>query len=258
MEVINTKVKITQGQKKILQYIEDLKRNKHFLALITRLEKESHKLSQEKDPVYESFINDFIEKYLEIERLLTIYRKKLMDKHQKIYLFLAEEYGLSMALINDLILGLFRLKDDLSLSVENDMCFISDNYDNFLNFVLPRPAPIEMDTERQTHIISYPVSIDIHKFATKRDVLDFIEKRWDFIESYLEMYTEKKVRLRKRKMDRQIVDFIWKNRKEKANRISKLITKQFPDSKVILGYEDILKIISNEKSRRTKKINLGF
>lgn len=258
MEIIDTTEKITQGQKKIVQYIEDLKRNKHFLALITRLKKESHSVNKEKDLVYESFINDFIEKYQEIERLLTLRRKKLMPKSEKINISIAEEYGLSTALINDLIFRVFRQKDDLSLSVWNDMCFLSDNYDNFLNDVFSKPLPIDWDSERKTHIISYPVSIDIHRFATKRDVLDYIEKRWDFIESYLDIYTNKKVRFRKRKMDSEIVDFIWKNRKEKANKIVELITKKFPENKTILGYEDILKIISNEKSRRTKKISLGF
>jgi hypothetical protein len=258
MEVQKSNERITQGQEKIIQYIEDLKRNKHFLALITRLKK-SHFSTQEEDPVYDEFINEFIKNSKETEHLINLYRKKIMGKSQKIYLFLAEEYGLSMELINDLIFRVFRREDDFSLSKWNDMCCVNDNYDNLLRYVPhQRPIPIEMDTERKTHIISYPVSIDIHRFATKRDVLDYIEKRWDLIESYLFNYTEKKVRVRKRKMDKQIVDFIWKNRKEKANKILELINEKFPENKLFLGYEDILKIISIEKSRRTKKIILGF
>ncbi len=30
-------------------------------------------------------------------------------------------------------------------------------------------------------ILAYPVSIKIHRLASKRDALDFIEKRWDYI-----------------------------------------------------------------------------
>jgi len=258
MEVQQSNEKITQGQEKIIQYIEDLKRNKHFLALITRLKKD-HFSTQEEDLALDEFINKFLKNSKETEHLIALYRKKIMGKDQKIYLFLAEEYGLSMEIINDLIFRAFRLEDDFSLSKRNDMCFVTDNYDNLINYPLDdKPIPIEMDIERKTHIISYPVSIDIHKFATKRDVLDYIEKRWDLIESYLFNYTEKKVRVRKRKMDKQIVDFIWKNKKEKANRILELINEKFPENNLFLGYEDILKIISIEKSRRTKKIILGF
>jgi hypothetical protein len=111
-----------------------------------------------------------------------------------------------------------------------------------------------MDMERQSHIRAYPVSIDIHKYATKRDVLDYIEKRWSFIEDYLGTYTSEKVRFRKRKMDREIVDYIWENRKVKSKNILELINKKYPDNKLNLGYEDVLKIISNEKFRRSKRI----
>jgi hypothetical protein len=176
MEVKKSNERITQEQEKIIQYIEDLKRNKHFLALITRLKKR-HSPTQEEDQVLDEFINKFLKNSKATEHLITLYKKKIMSKSQKIYLFLAEEYGLSMELINDLIVRLFRSEDDFSLSKWNDMCFVTDNYDNLINYISDdKPIPIEMDTERKTHIISYPVSIDIHRFATKRDVLDYIEK----------------------------------------------------------------------------------
>jgi hypothetical protein len=129
MEVQDNNERITQGQKKIVQYIEDLKRNKHFLAVIARLEKEKYAVDKKKDEAYESFINEFIEKYQELEHLLTIKRKKVIPKSQKIFLFIAERYGLSMALINDLIFKIFRKKDDSSYSIWNDMCVVTDNCD---------------------------------------------------------------------------------------------------------------------------------
>ena len=49
-------------------------------------------------------------------------------------------------------------------------------------------------------MLAYPVSIKIHRLASKRDVLDFIEKRWDYIEkNYLELYRGKLYKNKRRK-----------------------------------------------------------
>lgn len=249
----NENQKTTQGQKKMLQYFEDLKRNKHFKILIKRLEKISEENSKKKDENYEKLMEEFIRNYQELDQLLKK-RMKLSNKSQEIIMFIAEEYGLTSEITADPIVFDFLSKDESKYSIWNDMCAVSDNYDFFLNEVFSRPVPIELDTAKQSHIRAYPISIDIHKFATKRDVLDYIEKRWNFIESYLEVYRDKNVRFRKRKIERKVVDYIWENKKEPAKKIVELIAKKFLDNNLNLGYEDILKIISNEKNRRIKKI----
>jgi hypothetical protein len=98
---------------------------------------------------------------------------------------------------------------------------------------------------------AYPVSLGIHKYATKRDVLDYIEKRWNLIQSYVEIYRDKEKRFRKRKYDLEITDFIWENRETPARELADKVNEKFENVNFI--YSDISKIISLEKIRRKEK-----
>ena len=108
-------------------------------------------------------------------------------------------------------------------------------------------------TENENYLSTYPVRIDVHRFASKRDFLDFIESKWNEVEELLSFYwdNDKPKRIRQRS-NVERADFIWKNRKMNKKKLAKLVNEKF--SGRYLGYEDIGKIISLEKKRRLGKI----
>jgi hypothetical protein len=103
----------------------------------------------------------------------------------------------------------------------------------------------------------FPAGIFIHKLASKRDTLDFIEKRWREIELILSRHRPNKVRIRSRKHP-AIYDFIWKHRDLKTGEIKKQINAMVRGSSIppFADYE-IRNIITQEKNRRKRKINVG-
>ena len=238
------KDKETQGHIKMLQYIEDLKRNKRFLKIFREYNKQASK---------EGFNNIFfiIEEYEKLNKITKKLLKKYERDFEKITLKMAEEYGL-----DNNLLGFIYWSMDKTLSKGNhydsylDMCVYNDNNDELLGYTTLPDVPLILNRIRRNHLRAYPISIDIHKYASKRDVLDFIEKKWDWIyTNNLGSYTDyEKVRFRKRKQSRELIDFIWDNRRLKAKEIKKLLNDKFPSNHLV--YYEISKIISIEKSRR--------
>jgi hypothetical protein len=212
-------IKQTQGNRKLKQYLEELRRNKHFIA-----------------------------------DLKSLRNPKIKDKI-KIYHRIAEKYGIDM----DTLISLYGLQENEEMiwGDASDLCVILDNCDNFEdvdaiedNYCYPRNTKTP---SQDMFIRAYPVSINLHKLASKRDVLDFIEKNWDLIESYFELSRNKKHRIRSRKnLNRD--NFIWENRNVGANEIKRLLDEKFPENGLV--YFDIHKIISNERKRRQKKIDI--
>ena len=266
------KIKETQGMRKIKQYFDDLQRNKHFVRLLRQLKRAYAKSSptnpeEEKERlVFDKLMKnrtDFEEIIKELREISPSHRQEI----DSIIDYFAEGYGVS----EDTVFHLFKLHRplkeisdkeviDIQTSWYEDMCFITDNYDEQLNPV-ERPdiypsVPIEIDKRRQRHIMIYPISIDIHRFASKRDILDFIDNRWELIEDSLNTYTdEKKKRFRKRKYDRKLLDFIWKNRDLKSKELIELLNKEFPKNGLV--YFEISKLIQLEKNRRNKDLIEG-
>lgn len=252
---MKNEIKETQGQVKIRQYIGDVFRNEEFVEKI-------HKIkvllsSKKEEGAYdesEKFWAKLSEKYEEIYRMEGGKIAKLpKSKINKLLEELVEEYGIDPDLIRDLSVSLILERGE-NIGDTFDMCMIEDRYDEYFNEEYSY-VPIVFDTDKQNRIKVYPVSIDIHRFATKRDVLDFIEKRWDFIEDYLSDYRNKKVRIRRRKISRDLSDFIWENRDLNVHQIKKVLAEKFPQNG--LAYYEINKIISLEKKRRLMKINVG-
>jgi hypothetical protein len=146
-------------------------------------------------------------------------------------------------------------KEDLVQSPVFDLCTVTDNYDRDLSDEA-QPVPILLDTHRQSHIRAYPVSIDLHRFASKRDVLDFVNKRWDMVEASLRQYSDegKPTRFRKRKYDLAIIDYIWANRSKPHGVLATLVNTEFPDSPHAFSYVEVQKIILAEKLRRQERL----
>jgi len=250
----------TQGSIKFKQYIEDLLRNKHFMNTAKKLMATYNSKIPSNDDTYKE-VEVLIKEYKKLDIKSKKWLKKNYAELDRLSSVMAEEYGLDSELLRPVLISLTTMKEgefkqsllyDILLS---DLCLCIDNNDELLNPVFPK-IPLALDPRRQDHLKTFPVSIDIHKFATKRDILDFIEKKWPWIEERLGQYRDyKNIKFRKRKSDRKIIDFIWDNRKLPAKKLKVLLDKEFPKNGLV--YYEFSKIISQEKRRRNRKIIVG-
>ena len=252
----NVTLKETQGQRKLKQYVDDLLRNKHFMRLWKKL-RDSYKFPADSDKE----LNQLLNEYKKLDAQARKFEKKLFSEYDRLNTLLAEKYFLDTELLRPVAISDSSLKDgelkqSLLFSEETDLCFLTNNYDYYFDSEFSYPIPFAMDTRKQNHIKVFPLSIDLHRFAAKRDVLDFIEKRWPWIESILGEYREyKNVKFRKRKYDRKLVDFLWHNRHLPAKQLKTELDKQYPHNGLV--YYELYKIISLENARRNKEIIVG-
>ncbi len=248
----------TQGHRKLKQYIEDLRKNNIFIKKTERIEKllrYAGKLKAESPGVpinknrneallaYEAYVkkfNDYAKK-----RAGSISAGKLSER-------MADEYGVNFDVIMRIIFEESFSKSGVNFSDNLDMCAISSDYEKLIKNDFPN-IPQKMDFEQRCHYTAYPVSLNINKLASKRDVIDFINKNWHIIESGLESHRgKKKARFRERKIDRKISDFIWEYRKEPIKEIKKQLDREFPKNGLV--YYQINKIINLELSRRNGEL----
>ena len=250
----------TQGSIKFKQYVEDLLRNKHFMNTARKLiATHSDKIPDDNNAYKE--VEVLVEEYKKLDTKSKKWLKKYHSGFDKLSGIMSEEYGLDNELLRPVLMSLSSLKEgELKQSILydalfSDLCIWIDNNDEYLNTVFPK-IPLALDPRRQDHLKVFPISIDIHRFATKRDVLDFIEKKWPWIENLLGQYKDyKNIKFRKRKLDRKITDFIWNNRKLPAKEVKVLLDKEFPKNGLV--YYEFSKIISQERRRRNRKIIVG-
>lgn len=256
MKFLKENKKETQGHRKMKQYLEDLKRNKHFRRDFNKYLKlyKDHKDSEHS----QNLMNLMFDKHIKLAKLTKRAIKKDETRWMKAKKIIAEKYNLDyrlLAYLSDPITTKY-LKLPHWEDTRIDMCHFVDNYDdNFFDSMAKLGIPLLLDPFKQMHISAYPVSIDIHLFATKRDVLDFIDKRWGDIGNTLLSYSEKNVRIRKRKQSRELLDCIWENQSLGATKIKAVINKKFPNNG--LAYWEIHKIVSNERKKRMLKITVG-
>ncbi len=231
--------KKTQGQKKMKQLLEDTRRNSKFLKDLKKI--------NESMPAYEHVdVKPLYMLYRFFLHELISFRKSNLSKNRthKLKVRLCENYGIDPLLLDHL---LFDERNDqlenLDFSEEttSDICIVESSEQN--------EKPLDLHSFHLKEIDGiekkiYPVNIKIHKFATKRDTLDFIEKNWT---KEVGPYLYKK-RIKQRKLPREAIDFIWENRDKKAKEIILLLESKYPNIK--LFYFDISKIISEEKKRR--------
>jgi hypothetical protein len=230
--------KKTQGQKKMKQLLEDARRDHNFAKRLEKMASGKPKHShQDLETLY------FL--YWQYENALRSFQHTFILKDEN-YLekkALCGQYGIDPLLFDRLLLAQKedRLEGwDFSEESSGDMCDLeisseSNEITDIHNFHLTRVDQID------AHV--YPIKINIHEFASKRDVLDFIEKRWDHISPHL-----KEKRIKGRKLPREVLDFIWKNRNKKSKEISGLVSEKFPN--IHLVYFEVNKILSDEQKRR--------
>jgi hypothetical protein len=232
------KDRTTQGTKKIKQLIEDARRDARFV-------KEVAKIATVRPPYSYRELEILYVVYRWYLRNLKAFRAKyvLKDPYHKLKESLCVKYGIDPVLFDylrhDFING--RLEGwDFNEESSADVCVVEpQKY---------RDEPEDIHTfhlkiVENTEIKVYPIKIKVHRFASKRDILDFIDKQWNKISPYLS-----KKRKKERKLSREVLDVIWENRDKKASDISKLLENELP--KVNLQYFEINKILHEEKKRR--------
>lgn len=258
--------KITQGHKKMMLHIEDIIRNEHFLKRLKQLRKSTNQLDKTKGDYNEwshqqkarhdwlnKELGDIIDGY---EKLRKRCIKVLFDKRARKAQQIADEYAFDNVLVNIAI----GMKDNNNFYLEYygdeiDMCTIQDLEQEELSPYNKGDEIIYLRTDRQLHLTAYPIAVDIHKRATKRDVLDFIEKRWSRIDERLRHSEGKGLKLKissKRKISREITDFLWTNKHLTSKKIKELLDKKFPENRLV--YYEIINIIKEERRRRLKDL----
>lgn len=235
-------MKYSKGHKKLEQILEDLRRDSVFV-------KSMSEVSKSKSPYTSDELKALYSVYKLYLDLLGYFRKEFLtpDKSYKLKKKLCKDYGIKPSLFS--VLQYYSLKDykiDAGQFDEKsigDVCVIENPKDH--------DKPLDMH-DFHTIIVDgidkdvYPVHLKIHRFASKRDVLDFIDINWKQLKPHL---VEK--RIRQRKLPRRIVDFIWKHRELKAKAIVTLLKEEYPESG--LTYFEVNKILDQERKRRKIK-----
>ncbi len=252
--------KKTQGELKMERYVEDLIRNKDFLRKLKRLRKTNkypegmYDTWTEEEKAESDYINKELSEIIDGYNKLRKRTNKLMvDNHWKVKTIISEIYNLDNEQIS-YIETLFnpKYKDTVSFlksMADFDMCKVWDYHDEELNPANKGEEIIYLNKRRQLFLNAYPVGIFIHPKASKRDVLDFIEKKWYWIENnFLRTYAEKKLKYGKRKYDQKMLDFLWNNRFLSSKKLKEKLDEQFPKNGLV--YYEIIKILQLEKTKR--------
>lgn len=249
----NRNEKITQGSQKILRYIEDLVRNKNFrkdLKRFRNLRKKSLKTDISRD------INDelwtIIQGYEELRKRT---QKILNDDLFKIREKIADKYGLDFDLV-DFASAVSNKNEELKKLIkvyaeDIDMCRITNLRDDYLNPANKGEEIIYLRQKTQLFYTAYPVAIAINAKATKRDVLDFIEKKWPWIDSqrFQEM---KPLRIRPRKYKQEIIDFLWEYQSLTSKTLKNKLDENFPKNGIV--YFEINNLLRDERKRRNQEL----
>lgn len=208
-----TNNKETQGHRKMVQHYKDLFNNQVFLS--------------------------------ELEKIKNIKNPK---KRNKAYWKLAYKYDIDYDSGSPLMAHLFNLDKYLDGSQELDICRIYDMPDEFLNPLFPVDfdIPPSKHPQKRKDFTAYPIHLGISPKASKRDVLDFIQNRWDDIHYYLEMYGAQALRVRKRTKNERDM-YIWQNKDKPSQQIEDLVNQKYPDENIT--YSDINKILHRLKKR---------
>jgi len=162
----------------------------------------------------------------------------------------AEENNLEL-FVGSPLMGLLANEKRFLEDTTVDVCQIVDRVDemfgcfNYEDYETP-PKPLP---DRELSIKLFPINICISPLASKRDVLDFVAKRWGEIRDLLDIYSEGEPAVRKRRKaarDQFILDHWEVPSKELAD----MVCEEFPGE--LLTYADINAIRQYLKKRYSK------
>jgi len=198
----------------------------------------------------ELFENEvFSKEFAKIKTLLNNNkRNKLLRKFAEKYLL---EYEPGSPLVDLVMERSPRLNKQIGH--ELDVCQLYDEVDEYLNenFPLDFNIPPSRHPHKRAQLKAFPIHMGISPYATKRDVLDFISKRWGHIRYMLDAYLENP-RIIKRKPKTARDKLIWKSQKLSATQIAALVNRRYPDEN--LTYSDVNSILYYLRKRRQSKI----
>lgn len=177
-------------------------------------------------------------------------------KQNKLYWILAEKYLLEFepgTPLFSIIMG-WNVSLDEQIGHELDVCQLFDEEDEYLNpnFRADFDYPPSRDKRKRAQIHAFPIHMAISPYATKRDVLDFVSKRWDYIRYMLDLYVGEKPKSIRIKPKAQRDSFIWENRDLPAKIIADKINELYPDEN--LTYSDINSILYYLRKRKFSKV----
>lgn len=252
----------TQGHVKMLRYLQDIVRNENFKDVLKKLRKTDKKRQQPEGTYYDwtlkqqkehdainAELNSIIQGY---ELLRKRCKKILRDKNFIHRETIASDYGLDYEL-STIAISMLDKEDveraELVYGSEPvDLCRMLHVYEDELSPFNKGEEIIYLNPSRQLTRIVYPVAVGIHSKASKRDVLDYIEKRWKWIESSFRFAEQKPMKIRKRKNSQEMLDFIWSVRFFPAKEIKEKLDEKFPKNGLV--YYEISKIIHLETQKR--------
>ncbi len=203
------------------------------------------------------YINNEISALIQGYELLRKRAKRIFnDKDSKTRLILAEHYGLDNDLIN---LALAMYQDDKegveiteSLVEDYDLCKVLHVH-QILSPMNVGEDFISLNPRRQLDYTAFPVAIGLNPRASKRDVLDFIEKKWTRISGDIQSHTNKGLlRVRKRKHGLEMIDFLYTHQSKPAKVLKQMLDEKFPNNGLV--YFEITALINAEKKRRKADI----
>ncbi len=249
----------TQGNKKMRQVLEDIVRNKNFLNDFNKYLSLSKSNAKVEQPSTETALLMF--KVLELEKLQKRIMKRIFKKDiittklRKSLKIIAEKYDIDRALMPS-ILGYFMAEEVGKYSFLDfvDVCEIvgTELFVEEITNGLKRFGGKELDE------ITHPVMIKLSRLTTKRDLLDFVNKKWPEIKNYLYNNGDEKesIRIRKRpKASRAVLDFIFEKYRNGAQYVVKLLDDKFPGHG--LSYSEVTKLFNQERERRKKLIDFS-
>lgn len=211
--------KNSQGLKKLWNYFLNVVKTDKFQEQIKRI-RNKYKISIGQNTDFHKLPDDI--------------RKPLMEDLEN----LSNQYGLSY---NTWWTSLepYILTNELIEPLDTDICMLCDNIND--------PDLSKEDIEH------YPVSVRISPYASKRDILDYVERFFPYILHTQKDYINKNIKIGKFKTRKTNIqernDFIYKNRNLSRKEIMRLVGDKFgPNAVIDYGY--IGKIISMEKKRR--------
>jgi patatin-like phospholipase/acyl hydrolase len=211
------RVQKTQGQIKLDGYFKEISKKEDFKKMVSHLKT----IYQDKD-------------FTSNEELRKTYWRE-------IYL-LCKENNLPPYPWREVIDEIVRKnRAPKDLGVRFDMCTIR-------SFLIEENASSE-DIEHYNK--QYPLAICISPYATIQDIKNFLDKRSDLIRSLLENHQEYKnvIKHYKRRNPSKMArdEFIFNNRHKSRKEVSELVSAKYG---LIMGYDDVGKIIQREKKRR--------
>ena len=224
---------ISKNKKKLLS--RDYRRNNHFQNFIERYRKEE--TQEGKDNIR-----------LEIAEKLGIG----LDEFERMEA-LGEEFEISIS------------ESGVEMcEAESDMCKIKDKVsENNLDKLFPTAIPVSRDMAKEMDIVAYPISIDINKFATIKDLEMFVVSNRDKIKKILAKNRKTKKIIIKSRSNERRDNFIykyWESETKKGKKLKEIVddldgtTKKITYPGKIADYNEIRGILRQEKIRRNKKI----